>query len=77
MTIKIVLVDDQEIVRAGLRLLIQSEPDMQVVGEAKDEAEALAQCRQVSPDVVIMGLEHGELEATRSPCPNTPRSRTW
>ena len=34
MTIKIVLVDDQEIVRAGLRLLIQSQPDMQVVGEA-------------------------------------------
>lgn len=65
MTIKIVLVDDQEIVRAGLRLLIQSQPKMQVVGEAKDGMEALSLCRQTLPDVIIMGLEHGDLEATR------------
>ena len=65
MTIKIVLVDDQEIVRAGLRLLIQSEPDMQVVGEAQAMAEALTVCREVSPDIVILGLEQGDVEAAR------------
>ncbi len=55
--IRVVLVDDQEIVRAGLRLLLQSQTDMDIVGEAGDGAEALALCRQVSPHVVITTIE--------------------
>jgi two-component system response regulator NreC len=57
MMIRIFLVDDQEIVRAGLRFLLQSQTDMDIVGEAGDGAEALALCRQVSPHVVITTIE--------------------
>ena len=57
MTIKIVLVDDQEIVRSGLRLLLQSEADMEIVGEAGDELEALALCYRDAPDVVVLHIE--------------------
>ena len=57
MTIKIVLVDDQEIVRSGLRLLLQSETDMEIVGEAGDGPEALALCHRVEPDVVVLHIE--------------------
>ncbi len=57
MTIKIVLVDDQEIVRSGLHLLLQSEADMEIVGEARDGPEALVLCRQTEPDVVVLHIE--------------------
>jgi two-component system response regulator NreC len=68
MTIRIVLVDDQEIVRAGLHLLLQSQTDMDIVGEAGDSDEALALCRQVSPHVAITTIElpgQAGLEFTR------------
>ena len=57
MTIKIVLVDDQEIVRSGLRLLLQSEADMEIVGEARDGPQAFVVCRQTEPDVVVLHIE--------------------
>ena len=57
MMIRIVLVDDQEIVRAGLRFLLQSQTDMDIVGEASDGDDALALCCQVSPHVVITTIE--------------------
>jgi two-component system response regulator NreC len=56
MTIKIVLVDDHEIVRAGLRMLIQAQPDMEIVGEAENGQQALDLCGQALPDVVIMDI---------------------
>ena len=62
MTIKIVLVDDQEIVRSGLRLLLQSEADMEIVGEAGDEPEARALCRRAEPDVVVLHIEMSGLD---------------
>jgi two-component system response regulator NreC len=68
MTIRIVLVDDQEIVRAGMRLLLQSQSDMEIVGEASQGTEALALCRQVMPHVVITAIElpgQAGLEFTR------------
>ena len=68
MTIRIVLVDDQQIVRAGLRLLLQSQTDMEIVGEAGNGAEALALCSQVSPHVVVTSIElpgQAGLEFTR------------
>jgi DNA-binding NarL/FixJ family response regulator len=66
MTIKIALVDDQQIVRTGLRLLLQAQPDMDVIGEASDTAEALALCRQARPDVVVVGLDLDDLQATQA-----------
>jgi len=61
-TIKLVLVDDQEIVRSGLRLLLQSEADMEIVGEAGDEPEAIALCRRAGPDVVVLHIEMSGLD---------------
>ena len=56
MTIGVVVADDQAIVRAGFRLLIDSEPDLTVLGEAADGAEAVAVTRRTAPDVVLMDI---------------------
>jgi DNA-binding NarL/FixJ family response regulator len=56
MTIGVVVADDQAIVRAGFRLLIDSEPDLSVLGEAADGAEAIAVARRTGPDVVLMDI---------------------
>ncbi|HEY1705154.1 MAG TPA: response regulator transcription factor [Trebonia sp.] len=56
MTTGVVVADDQAIVRAGFRLLIDSEPDMAVLGQAADGAEAVALARKTSPDVVLMDI---------------------
>ncbi len=54
--IRVVLVDDQALFRAGIRMVIDSQPDLQVVGEAGDGAEALAVVRAQRPDVVLMDI---------------------
>jgi DNA-binding NarL/FixJ family response regulator len=55
-SIGVVVADDQAIVRAGFRLLIDSEPDLEVLAEAADGAEAVAVSRQAKPDVVLMDI---------------------
>lgn len=54
--IRVLLVDDESLVRAGLRAIIDAEPDLEVVGEAGDGAEAVSQARSVRPDVVCMDV---------------------
>lgn len=54
--IRVVLVDDQALFRAGIRMLIDSQPDLEVVGEAADGAEALSVVRDARPDVVLMDI---------------------
>lgn len=54
--IRILLVDDHTILRAGLRSLLSDYPDFQVVGEAANGAEALARVNELKPDVVIMDI---------------------
>ncbi len=64
--IKIVLADDHAVLRSGLRYLLNSQPDMDVVGEADSGEEALAVCRQIKPDILILDLSMpgiGGLEA--------------
>jgi DNA-binding NarL/FixJ family response regulator len=56
-TIRVLIVDDHEIVRDGLRALLKSAPDIQVVGEAADGVEAVAVARRTAPDVVVMDLD--------------------
>ena len=66
--IRILLVDDQALVRAGFRMILDAEPEMEVVGEAGDGREAIDQVRTLAPDIVLMDIRMPELdglEATR------------
>ncbi len=68
MTIRILIADDHAIVRKGIRALLATERDLQVIGEAGDGAEALAQAQALCPDVILMDLVMPKLdgiEATR------------
>ena len=66
--IRVVVADDQALVRAGFRVLVESAPDLEVVGEAGDGVEAVELARQHLPDVVLMDIRMPRmdgLEATR------------
>ncbi len=78
MTIRILLVDDQELVRTGFRMVLDAQPDMTVVGEAGDGLAAVAALRCTSADVVVMDVRMPKLdgiEATRRICAAGDRPR--
>ena len=54
--ISVLIADDQHLVREGLRMLLEAEPDLSVAGEAGDGSEALAQARLLDPDVILMDV---------------------
>jgi len=56
-TIRILIVDDHQVVREGLRHMLELEADMEVVGEASDAKEAFAQVESLSPEVVLMDIK--------------------
>ena len=67
--ISVVVADDQGVVRAGCRALLQAEPDIEVIGEAADGADAVAMAREKRPDVVLMDIRMPGLDglaATRA-----------
>lgn len=73
--IKLLLVDDHEIVRAGLRMLFSAENDMEIIGEVGSGDEAVQAVQQLHPDVVIMDVAMpgiGGIEATRRIKQNSP-----
>jgi len=66
--LRVLLADDEQLVRSGLRLILESEPDLEVVGEAGTGAEAVKMARDLNPDVILMDIQMPEvdgLEATR------------
>ena len=67
-TVRVLIADDQALVRAGFRMILEAEEDIEVVGEATDGAVALDEVRRVAPDVVLMDVRMPDLdgiEATR------------
>ena len=68
MSIRILLADDERLVRAGFRMILKAEPDLEVVGEAADGVEAVEGAIRLRPDVVLMDIRMPTLdglEATR------------
>ena len=68
MSLRVLIVDDQALVRAGFRMILEAEEDIEVVGEASDGLEAIAEGQRLAPDVVLMDVRMPELdgiEATR------------
>lgn len=69
MTIRVLIADDQELVRTGLRMILDAEPDIEVVGEAADGVQAIELARQLHPDVCLFDIRMPRLdgiEATKA-----------
>ncbi len=68
MSVRVLIADDQELVRTGFRAILNSEPDIEVVGEAGDGRQAVENTQQLKPDIVLMDIRMpilDGLEATR------------
>ncbi len=62
MTLKLLLADDDAMVRAGLKAVLNSEPDLEVIGEAADGHDAIALASELRPDVIIMDIRMPHLD---------------
>jgi len=66
--VRILLVDDHAVVRAGLRMLLSADPDLEIVGEAENGAQGVRMARDLAPDVVLMDISMPDMngiEATK------------
>jgi len=66
MSIRILLVDDQALLRTGFRMILQAQPDLEVVGEAIDGADAVRQAAALRPDVVLMDVRMPGMDGVRA-----------
>jgi YesN/AraC family two-component response regulator len=76
MSIRLLIADDQALVRAGFRMILDAEPDLEIAGEATNGAEAVQRARELRPDVVLMDIRMPEVDGigprARSPPPRRP-----
>ncbi|MGB7926443.1 MAG: response regulator transcription factor [Pyrinomonadaceae bacterium] len=63
---RILLADDHEMFREGLKVLVSAQPDMEVVGKADNERAAIALAEQLQPDVVVMDISMPELNGLKA-----------
>jgi two-component system, NarL family, response regulator LiaR len=76
--IRVMIADDHSIVRKGIRALLATEPDIEVIGEASDGAQAVAQAEKLQPDVILMDMVMPQMdgvEAIRRIIANRPGAR--
>jgi DNA-binding NarL/FixJ family response regulator len=66
MTTRVLLADDQELVRAGFRMILETQADIEVVGDAGDGVEAVAVTRRLQPDVVLMDIRMPNLDGLQA-----------
>lgn len=64
--VKLFLVDDHKVVRSGIKALVETEPSLEVIGEASDGREAVAKVSQKSPDVILMDLVMPEMDGVEA-----------
>lgn len=77
-TIHLILADDHAVVRSGLRMLLEAQPDIEIVGEAETGEEAVAMVEELKPDAVLMDIQMPDLngiEATKQIKANSPETK--
>ena len=78
MSVRVVIADDQALVRAGFKMILEAEPEIQVIGEAEDGVEAVEMIKRLKPDVALMDIRMPRLnglEATREVVSNGDAER--
>jgi DNA-binding NarL/FixJ family response regulator len=68
MSLRVLIVDDQALVRAGFRMILEAEEDMEVVGEAADGREAVGEVQRLRPDVVLMDVRMPTMDGIDATC---------